>query len=82
MGGGQPTAITPSEAHVGKEFDILNVPRVHGKLAVIIVHVLVICSNLIKIIANVTKKHIYSQTCIMRSPFGNGLLTAWYRLTV
>ena len=45
-------------------------------MAVIIVHVLVICSNLIKIIANVTKKHIYSQTCIMRSPFGNGLLTA------
>ena len=31
MGGGQPTAITPSEAHVGKEFDILNVPTVHGK---------------------------------------------------
>ena len=45
-------------------------------MAVIIVHVLVICSNLIKIIANVTKKHIYRQTCIMRSTFGNGLLTA------
>ena len=27
-GGGQPTGITPSEAHVGREFNILNVPRV------------------------------------------------------
>ena len=42
----------------------------------IIVHVLVICYNLMKIIANVIKKHIYSQTCIMRSPFGYGLPTA------
>ena len=24
----QPTGITPREAHVGREFDILNVPRV------------------------------------------------------
>ena len=24
----QPTGITPSEAHAGREFDILNVPRV------------------------------------------------------
>ena len=27
-GGGQPTEIRLSEAHVGMEFDILNVPRV------------------------------------------------------
>ena len=26
--GGQPTGIRLSEAHVGREFDILNVPRV------------------------------------------------------
>ena len=45
-------------------------------MPVIIVHVLVICYKLMKIIANVLKKHIYSQTCIMRSPFGDGLLTA------
>ena len=28
MGGGLPTRIRLSEAHVGREFDILNVPRV------------------------------------------------------
>ena len=28
VGGGQPTGIRLSEVHVGREFDILNVPRV------------------------------------------------------